>query len=62
MANGGLFTHVMAFSPGGLAPPMVSVAKPGIFLSAGRNDFIFPMAQAATPIVCQLLRSNYNVT
>eukprot|EP00884_Botryococcus_braunii_P008570 jgi/Botrbrau1/17714/Bobra.0166s0136.1 len=62
IANGALFSHVLAFSPGGLAPPMLSIVKPGIFISAGRNDYIFPMGQAGNQIVCQLLVNDYNVT
>ena len=61
LANGKVFTHVIALSPGGLAPPSLS-GNPAVFISSGTNDSLFPKAQAADQIVCQLLENQYDVT
>jgi len=48
--NPGLFTHVMAFSPGGVAP-FSDAACARVFISHGRKDPILPFAGAAQSIV-----------
>ena len=61
LANGkGVFSHVIAFSPGGLAPPRLS-GSPGVFVSAGTEDEIFPKS-VADAVVCQLVSNQYPVT
>lgn len=52
-SKGGVFSHVIAFSPGGLAPPRLS-GSPGVFVSAGTEDEIFPKS-VADAVVCQLV-------
>lgn len=61
LANGkGVFSHVVAFSPGGLAPPRLA-GSPGVFVSAGVDDAIFPKS-VADAVVCQLVSNQYPVT
>ena len=61
LANGkDVFSHVIAFSPGGLAPPRLS-GSPGVFVSAGTDDEIFPKS-VADAVVCQLVSNQYPVT
>jgi phospholipase/carboxylesterase len=61
LANGkNVFSHVIAFSPGGLAPPRLS-GSPGVFISAGIDDEIFPKS-VADAVVCQLVSNQYPVT
>ena len=61
LANGKVFSHVLAFSPGGLAPPSLS-GNPAIFISQGTKDTLFPKAQAGDAVVCQLVANQYDVT
>ena len=61
LANGKVFTHVIAFSPGGLAPPSLS-GNPAILVSQGTKDTLFPKAQAGDAVVCQLVANQYDVT
>ena len=60
MANGDLFTHVMAFSPGFIAaaPP---VSRPKIFISHGRQDRILLIDATSRLIVPQLTALGYDV-
>jgi phospholipase/carboxylesterase len=60
MANGDLFNHVMAFSPGFIAaaPP---VSKPKIFISHGRQDRILLIDTTSRLIVPQLTALGYDV-
>ena len=58
-ASGKTFTHVIAFSPGGLAPPQLT-GNPAIFISAGLDDAVFPYANSAA-VVCQLVANQYVV-
>lgn len=61
LANGkSVFSHVIAFSPGGLAPPRLS-GSPGVFVSAGIDDDIFPKS-VADAVVFQLVSNQYPVT
>ena len=48
--NAGLFTHIMAFSPGGVAP-FGEVARARVFVSHGRKDSILPFANSVDRIV-----------
>ena len=60
-ANGDLFSHVMAFSPGGIvrAEPR---GKPRIFISHGRQDAVLSIATTRRRIVPQLTGLGYDVT
>jgi phospholipase/carboxylesterase len=59
--NGSLFTHVMAFSPGFIAPRRPS-GKPRIFIAHGRSDTILPIDVTSRRIVPGLEDAGYAVT
>jgi len=61
LANGDLFTHVMAFSPGFMAPPS-RTGKPRIFVSHGRQDEVLPFSGTRDRIIPQLKSWGYDVT
>ena len=60
LANGDLFSRVVAFSPGFLAaaPPQ---GRPRVFVSHGTNDTILPIDRCSRVIVPLLRRSGYDV-
>lgn len=60
LTNGDLFNHVIAFSPGFLAPGE-RIARPRIFISHGTNDRVLPVA-CSQRIVAVLRDSGYDVT
>jgi phospholipase/carboxylesterase len=60
MANGDLFTHLMAFSPGFIAAAP-AVSKPKIFVSHGRQDRILQIDASSRVIVRQLRSLGYGV-
>ena len=60
IANGDLFTHVLAFSPGFLAPPG-QMGQPRFFVSHGRRDRWLPIDRCSRVIVPQLERAGYDV-
>jgi predicted esterase len=60
IANGDLFTHVLAFSPGFMAPP-AQVGSPRIFVSHGTHDRWLPIQRCSRRIVPQLERAGYEV-
>jgi phospholipase/carboxylesterase len=60
VTNGDLFTHVIAFSPGFLAPKDQR-GKPKIFLSHGTRDEILSIASTSRRIVPQLKDAGYDV-
>ena len=59
--NGGLFTHVMAFSPGFTATRRPQ-GRPRIFISHGRSDTILPIDATSRRIVPELEDAGYGVT
>lgn len=61
IANGDLFTHVLAFSPGFIAP-VGQVGSPRIFVSHGTRDRWLPIERCSRRIVPQLERAGYEVT
>lgn len=61
MANGDLFSWVLAFSPGFMAPPML-VGRPAVFVSHGTDDRILPVGATSRRIVQQLEKASYPVT
>jgi predicted esterase len=61
VANGDLFTHCIAFSPGFLAPPVQS-GKPRIFISHGTDDEVLPIDACSRRLVPRLERAGYEVT
>jgi phospholipase/carboxylesterase len=61
LANGNLFTHVMAFSPGFLAPTG-QVGSPRIFVSHGTRDGWLPIESCSRRIVPRLKGAGYEVS
>src|SRR5699024_1163884 len=60
IANGDLFSHVIAFSPGFVAAPG-EVGRPRIFVSHGTRDEVLPVDRCSRTIVRQLRREHYDV-
>ncbi len=60
ITNGDLFTHVLAFSPGFLAP-IRRVGSPRIFVSHGTRDGWLPIERCSRVIVPRLQRAGYEV-
>lgn len=60
VANGDLFTHVMAYSPGTLFAPWIQ-GKPKIFVSHGTSDGAFPFDYTKNVIVPRLVDAQYSV-
>jgi phospholipase/carboxylesterase len=61
IANGDLFTHMLAFSPGFMAPTG-RVGSPRIFVSHGVRDGWLPIERCSRRIVPQLERAGFDVT
>jgi predicted esterase len=60
IANGDLFTHVLAFSPG-LMAPAGRTGSPRIFVSHGVRDGVLPIDRCSRRIVPELKRGGYDV-
>jgi predicted esterase len=60
ITNGDLFTHVLAFSPGFVAPAG-KTGLPRIFVSHGTRDGVLPIDRCSRRIVPELERSGYEV-
>lgn len=60
IANGDLFTHVIAFSPGFMAPAEQRGA-PRLFISHGMRDSVLPIESCSRRIVPQVERAGYDV-
>jgi phospholipase/carboxylesterase len=60
ITNGDLFTHVLAFSPGFMAPAG-QAGSPRIFISHGTRDRVLPIDQCSRKIVSQLEHADYDV-
>lgn len=58
ITNGDLFTHVIAFSPGFMAPA-TQRGKPHIFISHGTQDPVLPIDRCSRRIVPQLQQAHY---
>lgn len=58
--NGDLFTHLMAFSPGFVAPAG-PVGTPRIFVSHGTQDRVLPIERCSRVLVPRLRRAGYEV-
>lgn len=61
ITNGDLFTHIIAFSPGFMAPAK-RVEIPIVFISHGKGDRVLPIDHCSRKIVPQLQRAGYNVS
>jgi phospholipase/carboxylesterase len=60
ISNGDLFTHVIAFSPGFVAPAG-HTGSPRIFVSHGTRDGVLPIDRCSRRIVPELERCGYDV-
>jgi phospholipase/carboxylesterase len=60
LANGDLFRHVIAFSPGFIAPAPAH-GMPTVFISHGTRDPVLPIEQTSRRIVPDLRRAGYDV-
>jgi len=60
ITNGDLFTHVIAFSPGFMAPA-AQIGKPQLFISHGKWDTVLPIERCSRKIVPQVQRAGYEV-
>ena len=60
VSNGGLFTHVIAFSPGFMAPTRQE-ASPRVFVSHGTKDRVLSIDRCSRRLVPQLKRAGYDV-
>ncbi len=60
ITNGDLFTHVLAFSPGFVAPAE-QVGSPRIFVSHGTHDEVLPIDLCSRRLVPRLERAGYDV-
>ena len=62
LANGDLFTHLVAFSPGFIARPAPPAGQPLIFMSHGTRDNVLGIDQTSRRLVPQLRSAGYDVT
>ncbi|KAM3096624.1 alpha/beta hydrolase [Phormidesmis sp. 146-35] len=60
ITNGNLFTHVIAFSPGFVAPA-TQEGQPRLFVSHGTQDPVLPIDGCSRRIVPQLQQAGYEV-
>ncbi|HEY9622432.1 MAG TPA: alpha/beta hydrolase-fold protein [Crinalium sp.] len=60
ITNGDLFGHILAFSPGFMAPA-AQIGEPRLFISHGKNDTVLPIDRCSRRIVPQLQRVGYDV-
>jgi phospholipase/carboxylesterase len=60
LGNGDLFSNVLAFSPGFMAPGRIS-GQPRIFISHGTRDEVLPIDRCSRRIAPQLRRAGYDV-
>jgi phospholipase/carboxylesterase len=58
--NGELFNHIIAFSPGFMAPT-TTAGTPDIFISHGVHDEVLPIAPCSRRIVPALRQAGYDV-
>ena len=60
LTNGDLFTHIIAFAPGFMAPASQHGA-PDIFISHGTEDGVLPVDRCSRRLVPQLKQAGYRV-
>ena len=60
LTNGDLFTHVIAFAPGFMAPAE-QVGEPRCYVSHGTRDAVLPIDQCSRRLVPVLRRAGYDV-
>lgn len=60
LANGDLFTHVLAFSPG-FIPPAGRRGRPAVYIAHGLSDPVLPIGRTSRRIVPSLRGGGYPV-
>ncbi len=60
LANGDLFRHIAAFSPGFAVPP-ATVGRPTVFISHGVDDTVLPIDRTARVVGPRLRRAGYDL-
>lgn len=60
ITNGQLFSHIIAFSPGFMAPTK-QTGKPRIYISHGTEDRVLPIERCSRRLVPELKRGGYEV-
>lgn len=60
LTNGDLFTHIIAFSPGFMAPTRQQ-GRPRIFISHGTRDQVLPIGRCSRRLVPQLEGAGFDV-
>lgn len=60
LGNGDMFTHIIAFSPGFIAPAE-EIGRPAVFVSHGTHDRVLPIDRTSRLIVPSLRESGYLV-
>lgn len=60
LANGDLFSDVLAFSPGFAAPDPI-LGRPRVFISHGDNDRVLPVERCGRALSQRLSRAGYDV-
>jgi phospholipase/carboxylesterase len=60
LANGEVFSRILAFSPGFAAAPELH-GMPRVFVSHGTKDAVLPIAHCSRPLVKRLTRAGYHV-
>lgn len=60
ITNGDLFTHIIAFSPGFMAPA-AQEGEPHIFISHGNGDTVLPINRTSRKIVPVLQQAGYDL-
>ena len=61
LANGDVFSHLVAFSPG-LVPRGRRVGRPNVFVSHGVDDRVLPIERCSRRLVPELRRTGYDVS
>ena len=61
LANGELFSRIVAFSPG-YVPPASRAGSPAVFVSHGEQDRVLPIDRTSREIVPSLREDGYDVT
>ena len=62
LANGDLFTHLIAFAPGSIFTPGPPLGRPLIFIAHGTRDQVLPIDFTSRRMVPRLREAGYDVT
>jgi predicted esterase len=61
VSNGELFSHIIAFSPGFMAPPSRQSGEPRVYISHGTEDRVLPIDRCSRRLAPQLKRAGYDI-